>query len=40
MDEAKQIEYPFNKYWKCSTSTMLKEIYLKEFEAENGKDVY
>ncbi|WP_242277251.1 hypothetical protein [Bacillus cereus group sp. BfR-BA-01446] len=31
---------PFNKYWKCSPSKMLKEIYPKEFEAESSKNRY
>ncbi|QEL82436.1 DUF4046 domain-containing protein (plasmid) [Bacillus sp. JAS24-2] len=31
---------PFNKYWKCSSSKMLKEIYPKEFEVESHKNRY
>ncbi|WP_242268959.1 DUF4046 domain-containing protein [Bacillus cereus group sp. BfR-BA-01352] len=30
---------PFNRYWGCSTSKMLKEIYPKEFAAEKSKGV-
>ncbi|MBE7123155.1 hypothetical protein FT638_25300 [Bacillus cereus] len=35
-----KLSTPFNKYWGGSTSTMLKEIYPKEFEVENSKRVY
>ncbi|NWK71076.1 DUF4046 domain-containing protein [Bacillus paramycoides] len=35
-----KLSTPFNRYWGDSTSKMLKEIYPKEFEAENGKCVY